>query len=149
MKRASNFPDPDKSLSTKLDLAQNWLNYQNLTERLNQAIDLEDETVSLYQNYTGKSTVQNNFFQDTSKNSLFLQIRVKSHFWAWKFLVATSRFWKNQKDRKRSLNWNSNTQWSRKKLWRLQQVFFYRKICWVSKKLLKTNLFKKSCEIKF
>ena len=80
MKRASNFPDPDKSLSTKLDLAQNWLNYQNLTERLNQAIDLEDETVSLYQNYTGKSTVQNNFFQDTSKNSLFLQIRVKSHF---------------------------------------------------------------------
>ena len=57
VERASNFPNPDKSLSKKLDLAHDLLTYQNLTERLNEAIHLEDETVSLYQNYTGKSTV--------------------------------------------------------------------------------------------
>ena len=63
VERASNFPNPDKSLAKKLDLAHDLLTYQNLTERLKEAIHLEDETVSLYQNYTGKYTVQNNFFK--------------------------------------------------------------------------------------
>ena len=63
VERASNFPNPDKSLTKKLDLARDLLNHQNLTERLNEAIYLEDETVSLYQNYTGKSKVQNDFFK--------------------------------------------------------------------------------------
>ena len=52
MERASNFPNPDKSLTKKIDLAHDLLNYQNLTERLKEAIHLEDETVSLYRNYT-------------------------------------------------------------------------------------------------
>ena len=90
MERASNFPNPDKSLSKKLDLAHNLLNYQNLTERLNEAIHLEDEKVSLYQNNAGKSTVQINFFKALQRILYFC--RSDSN------LIMPENFWSERHD---------------------------------------------------